>query len=365
VLRFATRARLSRMGVVGAALVAAVAAGASPAAAQPASSAGTSSDAIVRTGKLFALPVSADGSHIASYTIVNDRNIALHVFSAAMNQDILVNVQRPADPSAPRPTLYLLNGDGGGQDAATWVHKAPVVLRFLATKNVNVIQPVGGMNSYYTDWRRPDPALGVNKWRTFFTEELPGIVDGALDTDRRNAIAGLSSSGTSVLQLAEAAPQLYGAVASYSGCAQISDPVGHTFVDLAVSYPGGPGDTDNMYGPYGDPMWRENDPYVHADKLRGIDLFIASGTGLPGEYDTLNNPYALPGVAGLVNQIIVGGAIEAGVDYCTHRFRAKLDSLGIPATYYFPPTGTHSWGYWRNDFPRSWPVLATGLGLPV
>ncbi len=267
---------------------------------------------------------------------------------------------RPGAP-APRPTLYLLNGAGGGEDTATWKHNTDA-LAFLATKNVNVVQVIGGAWSYYTDWRAPDPVLGVNKWKTFFTEELPPLLDTALGANGINAIAGLSTSGTSVLALPIAKPGLYRAVAAYSGCAQISDPAGYAFVNLAVHDWGG-GNTVNMYGPQDDPMWAANDPYVHADQLRGLELFISSGTGIPGKYDALDGPYALPGIGGLLNQIAVGGVIEAAVDWCSHNLRARLDQLGIPATYDFPPAGTHSWGYWQDALHQSWPVLAKGLEL--
>ncbi|MFF0637307.1 esterase family protein, partial [Nocardia sp. NPDC004151] len=80
-------------------------------------------------------------------------------------------------------------------------------------------------------------------------------------------------------------------------------------------------------------------------------------------YDTLNGAYALPGSYGLANQMIIGGVIEAGTNLCSHNLANKLNSLGIPATYNFRPTGTHSWGYWNDEFIASWPLLAQGLGI--
>ncbi|MEU6584077.1 alpha/beta hydrolase family protein [Nocardia sp. NPDC046763] len=305
---------------------------------------------------------SADGSRIASSKVTDARTLTLQVYSAAMDKNIEVDVQRAADTSAPTPVLYLLNGAGGGTDSATW-QKQTDVLNFLSDKNVNVVQPIGGGFSYYTDWRAPDPVLGVNKWKTFLTEELPPLIDRALNTNGRNAIAGLSMAGTSVLQLPIAAPGLYQSVAAYSGCAQISDPLGYNFVNTVVA--AGGGDSANMYGPQGDPMWAANDPYVHADQLRGLNLFISSGSGLPGQWDALGGPHTLPGAGGWANQVALGGTLEVATNYCTHNLKAKLDGLGIAATYDFTPTGTHSWGYWQDALKKSWPVLATGLGLPA
>ncbi|WP_067841727.1 alpha/beta hydrolase [Nocardia lijiangensis] len=316
-----------------------------------------SADSITALGN----PVRTNGSRITETTVLDERNLRLQVYSAAMRRTVEIDVQRPADTSAPRPTLYLLDGAGGGQDTATWQQRT-TALQFLADKNVNVVQPVGGAWTYYTDWRAPDPVLGVNKWQTFLTEELPPLIDRALGANGVNAIAGLSMSGTSVLQLPIAAPGLYGAVASYSGCAQISDPVGYTFVKTVVSTGGG--NTANMYGPLGDPMWAANDPYRNAEGLRGVELFLSTGTGIPGRWDTLDGPYTLPGVGGLANQLAVGGALEVASNYCTHNMQARLSELGIPATFDFQPVGTHSWGYWEDALVASWPVLAKGLGLP-
>ncbi|WP_459550100.1 alpha/beta hydrolase [Nocardia sp. X0981] len=318
-------------------------------------------DPIIESKTLLADPTAPDGSRIVKAEYKDDRSLRLYVYSAAMDEDIIVDVQRPADASVPRPTLYLLNGAGGGEDSASWQAQTNT-LDFLADKNVNVIQPIGGSWSYYTDWIKDDPALGRNKWKTFFTEELPPLVDGALGTNGVNAIAGLSTSGTTVLALPIAKPGLYKAAAAYSGCAQTSDPVGSEFVKLTVETWGG-GDTENMWGPQGSAEWVANDPYVHAEKLRGLELYVSTGNGLPGRWDTFNGPHTLPGSYGLANQLIIGGVIEAGTNFCTHNLKTKLDSLGIPATFNFRDSGTHSWGYWEDEFVVSWPVLAKGLGL--
>ncbi len=323
-----------------------------------------SNDPIIASGALLASPVAPNGSRITDVRIADDRNVKLQVFSTAMGRDISVTVQRPRDASQPRPVLYLLNGADGGEGTANWVSRAPDALAFLGEKDVNVVQPIGGAWSYYTDWRAPDPVLGVNKWKTFLTQELPPLIDTAFGTNGLNAIAGLSTSGTSVLNLPIAAPGLFQAAAAYSGCAQTSDPFGREAVRLSVEVWGG-GDVENMYGPPNDPLWVQNDPYVNAEGLRGLELFISSGSGLPGPYDTLNGPYALPGAYGLANQVVIGGVIEAATNYCSHNLAARLDELNIPATVDFPPVGTHSWGYWRDALIHSWPVIARGLELPA
>jgi len=158
----------------------------------------------------------------------DSRLVDISVYSPSMGRDIPLQVLRPADTSTPAPTLYLLNGVDGGKDDATWSVRTDAP-KFFADKHVNVVTPLGGAFSYYTDWERPDPGLaksgnnnGVNMWTTFLTEELPPVIDSTFGTTGENALAGLSMAGTSVLDLAMAAPALYKSVGSFSGCAMTS-----------------------------------------------------------------------------------------------------------------------------------------------
>ncbi|AXY53278.1 putative esterase [Rhodococcus ruber] len=320
-----------------------------------------SADPVADTLQPITAVTSENGSYITRIENYAPQQILIWVYSASMDEEILLDVWRPADTSKPAPTLYLLNGAGGGEDMATWRGRTDAI-EFFKDKHVNVVSPIGGMFSYYTDWKNPDPQLGVNKWETFLTKEIPPLVDGALGTTGVNAVAGISTSGTSVFQLPMAAPGLYRGVAAYSGCAQTSDPIGQQFVKITVET-WGSGDTENMWGPADDPTWAEKDPYVNAEKLRGLEMYISNGSGLPGPYDTLTGP-EIDGDAGvLANQIVVGGVIEAATNYCTHNLKNRLDSLGIPATYNFRESGTHSWGYWQDDLKDSWPVLQRALGI--
>ncbi|WP_446225606.1 alpha/beta hydrolase [Nocardia sp. IBHARD005] len=148
-------------------------------------------------------------------SIVKDgRTWHLKVYSAAMQKDITVDVQRPVDESKPAGNAYLVSGLDAGEGTASWQVSSDA-LTFLADKQVNVILPIGGRGSYYTDWYKEDPRLGLNKWKTFFTEELPPILDATLGSTGLNSLAGFSTSGTSVLQLAEAKPGLLTALAEF------------------------------------------------------------------------------------------------------------------------------------------------------
>lgn len=289
----------------------------------------------------------------------NGRIWNMQVYSASMNRDITVQVQRPADESTPAPNVYLLSGLDAGEGDASWQQQTDA-LEFLSDKQVNVVLPIGGRGSYYADWRQEDPVLGVNKWQTFLTDELPPLVDAALGSTGSNSLAGLSTSGTAVLQMAEAKPGLFKSVAAYSGCAQIADPVGRQFVKLSVETWAG-GNTVNMYGPDNDPAWAVNDPVINAEKLRGTNLYISSGSGVPTpediRYYTEGN-----GPQGVVN-LGLGIVIEGATNFCSHNLQNRLNQLDIPATYQFPPVGTHYWPYWEQALHDSWPVLAQGMGI--
>ncbi|MCX5044948.1 esterase family protein [Aldersonia sp. NBC_00410] len=315
------------------------------------------------TGGAPAVPsvTSADGSKIVSIKDRGKQGLRVTVHSTAMDRDIPLAVLRPADTSKPAPTLYLLNGGGGGEDRASWGDQTDYI-GFFADKHVNVVTPLAGKWTYYTDWVNTDPTLGKNKWTTFLTQEVPPLIDAALDTTRVNAIAGLSTSGTSVFNLAIAAPGLYKGIGAYSGCAQTSDPVGQELVKTVVDVWGN-SDVTNMWGPLNGPMWAANDPFVQADKLRGYSIYVSTGNGLPGPHDTLENPALKGSVPTLANQMIVGGAIEAATNQCSHNLAGRLGQLGIPATFNFKPTGTHSWGYWEDDLHDSWPILAQSMGI--
>ncbi|KAF0848970.1 alpha/beta hydrolase [Nocardia caishijiensis] len=283
-----------------------------------------------------------------------DATIDIGVYSPAMDSVNRVRVLRAADPSKPAPTLYLLNGVGGGADG-NWLDRTDVV-SFFRDKQVNVVIPFGGAGSYFADWRRDDPVLGKQRWTTFLTKELPPLVDAEFGGTGANAIAGLSMAGTSVFQLALAEPGLYRAIGSYSGCVRTSDLRGQAIVRTVVG--SRMGNAANMWGPPTDPAWSAHDPYLHAESLRGTEVYISSGTGLPGPYD---NPAVQPDPIQLAYQLAFGATLEAVTNQCTRQLRDRFLSLGIPATINLRPTGTHSWGYWQEDLHTSWPQFESAL----
>lgn len=294
---------------------------------------------------------------VTSFEQVSDTRWSMTVYSPSMDREIPLDILRSRSQS-PAPTLYLLNGAGGGEDGATWLAQTDAQA-FFASENVNVVIPALGRGSYYTDWRSPDPAAGEQKWRTFLTDELPPVIDSALVTTGRNSIAGISMSATSVLDQVVTTPDLYDGVASFSGCARTSTVEGQAAIRGVVALATG-GDATDMWGPWDSPEWVARDPYLRAESLRGKAVYISSGSGLPGPYDTPAAPRPA-GSPSIPEQIVVGGAIEAAARYCTDAMADRLAALGIPATIHRPPAGTHSWLYWQDELHAAWPLLRDAM----
>ncbi|GAB2710915.1 alpha/beta hydrolase [Nocardia thraciensis] len=343
------------------ALAAALAASTGPAAAAPGPAPGTP----IPVHAMAAAQPSANGSRLLTAAQGPGRVIDLTVHSAAMGRPLSVEILPAADISKPAPTLYLLNGVDGGtdtgnwRDGSNWLTKTDVA-EFFAGQQVNVVIPIGGAGSFFTDWRADDPVHGRQRWTTFLTRELPPVIDSAFNGSGANAIAGLSMASTSVFQLALAEPGRYRAIGSYSGCVRTSDPLGQVMVDAIVT--GRQGNILNMWGPPNDPAWAANDPYLNAAGLRGTTVYVASGNGAPGPLDTLGGPGIHANPVKLIDQLVIGGILDAVAARCTQQLRDRLRELNIPATFDLRPNGTHSWGYWEEDLHKSWPVLSAALG---
>lgn len=302
---------------------------------------------------------ASNGTRVVATTSNGPQRELVTVHSAAMGRDIPLDVLRPADQKNPAPVLYLLNGAGGGEDSASWANRTNYQ-DFFANKHVNVVTPLQGAFSYYTDWQKTDEKIGTQKWETFLTKELPPVLDSYLKTSGKNAIAGISMAGTSVLNLAIAAPGLYKSASSYSGCARTSDPLGQQYIRTVVEDRGG-ADAQNMWGEYRGDGWKKNDPYINAAKLRGTEIYLSSNTGLPGQDESFEPGSSANDASNTVDRIVIGGGIEAVTNVCTQQMGQRLAELKIPAKVQIRPAGTHSWGYWARELDASWPFIKNSL----
>ncbi|MCM6772936.1 esterase family protein [Nocardia sp. CDC159] len=291
----------------------------------------------------------ASAARIVRIDDLGPRRSAVLIDSPAMDRAVQVQVLHPPGGGA-RPTYYLLDGLDPGTGQSTWTN-ATDAENFFAGKNVNVVLPLGGQASYYTDWQRDDPRFGRYRWETFLTRELPPIIDAAFAGNGVNAIGGLSMGGIAAFVLAARHPGRYRAVAGYSACPDLGLAQGAMLFSIANRG----GDPANMWGPPGSPAWAEHDPALLADRLRGKTIYLSTGTGIPGPHEAEIKPQ-------LPENIFFGGPIEAGVDACVTAFEQRLRGMDIPARVDHSPVGTHSWSYWQDTLHGSWSSLAPALG---
>ncbi|WP_405133689.1 alpha/beta hydrolase [Nocardia sp. NBC_01388] len=290
--------------------------------------------------------------HAASVIRVDDLNAnrsAMFIDSPAMGRTIQVQVLHPAGGGS-RPSFYLLDGLDPGATQSTWTN-ATDAEPFFRDKNVNVVLPMGGQASYYTDWISDDPRFGRYKWETFLTEELPPLIDDYFSGNGVNAIGGLSMGGNAAFTLTVRHPDLYRAVAGYSACPDTTIAQGATMFSIANRG----GNPFNMWGGPTSPAWAEHNPALMADRLRGKTIYLSTGTGLPGPHELEIKPQ-------LPENIFFGGPIEFGVNACVDTFAQRLRDLNIPARVDYSPVGTHSWSYWQDGLHDSWPTIAGAIG---
>lgn len=306
---------------------------------------------------LTAAPAQAapQGAHIVAEKVRSIYRVDLKVKSAAMRDSIPVTVLSPGG-TAPRPTVYMLDGADAGDEVSDWITKGGAE-QFFAGRNVNVVLPAGGAGSFYTNWIRKDSKLGKPQWETFLTEELPGVIDKKFHGSGHNAVMGLSMGGQSAFALSTRHPKLYRGVASMSGCPQVSGQANEAYVRATVAKSGA--NTDNMWGAPGSKNWRAHDPATNIEALRGKALFISSGTGAIGPMDLAAKRDPKDGPADA--QMAAGSALEVGANRCSLEFVTLLTAKDIPYTSGFRFIGTHSWDYWKIDLPRAWDAIKPAL----
>jgi len=247
------------------------------------------------------------------------------------------------------PALWLLHG--GGDNNESWTKNTDIE-ELVAKKQMVVVMPDTSWCSAYSDWY---DAKGP-RWETYLTNDLRNLLDSKYAVDGSNAaVAGLSMGGLGSLKLAEQHPDMFKAVASFSGNA---DPL-HAYSNSTdgVDYPGVSCGAD-WKRIWGDntisaqhAIWERNDPYVQADKLAQMRyVYIASGDGLT---DPMNGGSIMS---------MMPDPVEKQVNVEAQALLAKLQGLNIPADSHFY-TGTHSWPYWQDELHRSLPGLLGSIGV--
>lgn len=270
--------------------------------------------------------------------------------SADMKRGITVEVYRATRPDA--PFLYLLDGVGSELPSGFMQWGAADQFR---NENVNLIIPTGGQGSMWSDWNTPDPVLGISKWETFITRDLPGLIEPEISSKRgediKRGIGGISMGAGAAVTIATRHPDLYQAVFGVSGCYS-TDALGQILTRYTVESRGAT--LTNMWGEPGNAQWADNDALINARKLSGKRIYLSSGNGVanPGDWEDYNNDAA---------NFAAGMALEQATGQCTRAADRRLRELNIPATVEHLPTGLHNWSYYSKQIPVAWNSIRSAL----
>ncbi|GED99357.1 alpha/beta hydrolase [Gordonia crocea] len=245
-------------------------------------------------------------------------------------------------------TVIALDGLRATNDMSGWRHETNIGR--LAERGVNVVEPIGGLASFYTDWdRKPG---NKQQFRYRWTCRLNQIVR---ELDARGmaagrwgkyAIMGISMGGNSALTYAAYHRNRISHAFSMSGYLNLSAPSMRESVKVALIDAGneagrGPYNADDMWGPPWSKRWMDNDPFNLAPKMRGMKVRIAAATGIPGRYDV-----------NAVN-MVKGAPLETASVAQTKAFEAQAMANGLRLSTDYQPVGTHAWGYWQEAVWRA------------
>ncbi|MET7769161.1 alpha/beta hydrolase family protein [Nocardia sp. NPDC005366] len=284
-------------------------------------------------------------------------------------------ILRAADGNTNR-VVYVLDGQRAPETLSGWEIETNVPAA-LASWNINVVMPVGGMSSFYADWNAPSSFFGVPpgtgsttgsggldgfaagpgksyryQWESFLTGDLRNALRDRLGFNpNRNGVFGLSMGGSAALTLAAYHPDQFSFAGAYSGYLNISAPGMREAIRVAMLDAGGY-NVDSMAPPWG-PQWLRMDPFVFAPNLvrNGTRLWIAAASGLPTAVD--------PPSFNTLN----GMGLEALALANTRAFQVRMTTLGGGnAVYDFPAFGIHNWINWQDVAYRMIPDLSANIG---
>jgi S-formylglutathione hydrolase FrmB len=277
------------------------------------------------------------------------RAITLTLRSRALPGTTKVDVALPRgyDPSGRTryPVLYWLHGSGSSYE--DWI-KTENGLAPMGDMPLIVVSPEGASddaagrrrNGSYMDWfglEREDPGPAF-AYESYHVRELIPFIDAHFPTRPTaggRAVAGISMGGGGT-RYAASFPGTFGYTGSFSGA-------------LARSP-----DSDNCIAP--DParipiVWHDNSAIDLAGNMRGLRIFVRSGDGTPGPFDTEPIPsrQQTERAAFAAAQLFVGALRREGIG-------------GFDAEFY---PGTHHHPYWQRELPEFMAWLRAQLRRPV
>ncbi|MEU6791556.1 alpha/beta hydrolase family protein [Nonomuraea wenchangensis] len=285
------------------------------------------------TAPTSVIPSPSQAAEVVDERRLDERRLELTIRSPALGDETTkVRLLLPNGWESRRdwPVLWLLHG--GLDDYTSWTARTDVAALTRDT-GVMVVMPDGGKCGSYSDWWNGGDG-GPPRWETYHLRELLPLLESRYRAGPDRAIAGYSMGGQGAMLYA--AKGEFKAAASFSGAVNITAPG----VPQAVMA----GTTVGCFGTdwkrvWGDPedqrrVWRAHNPYDLAEKLKGVELYVAAGEG---------------------------DLVEDLANRAARSFAARLDDLGIPVRTHFY-RGGHNHTYWQRELHRAYPMLVSAIG---
>jgi len=212
--------------------------------------------------------VEAPPDHPRLTPNVTLRDVTFH--SAALNRDMRYRAVFPAGIPAGRklPCIYLLHGGGGTfRDWSNYFDVSP-----LAERGFVLIMPQGDYSYYTNSAARPQ-----DRYEDYIVDDLIANVERqfpAAPGRPNRAIAGVSMGGFGALNLSLRHPDLF----AFAGA--ISPAIDVPSRPFAIRRIGQWRDFRAIFGPWGGPSQRENDPLIlarSADPAAAPYMFVSCG----------------------------------------------------------------------------------------
>src|SRR5947207_878867 len=235
-------------------------------------------------GTLIVGPVRAasgsGGLHLVSSQRLSDRLIELTMTTDALTDATHVRVLLPSGYDSSGATrysvLYLLHG--ALDDYRAWTDKGNAAA-ITAGAPLIVVMPDGGSEGNYVDWYNFG-AGGPPMWETYHIRQLIPWIDGHFRTVASRAgraVAGLSMGGNGAVAYAALHPDLFTAVASFSGALDTNN-----WEEQVVTGTGGLQDGKPPGAIFGERAtdeirWRGHNPWDLVANLRGLLVELDTG----------------------------------------------------------------------------------------
>ncbi|WP_192795908.1 alpha/beta hydrolase-fold protein [Corynebacterium sp. 11A] len=292
-----------------------------------------------------------EGVSVAKVEYLSDRHIKIYINSAAMPGEpipvqVLLARDWYANPDATFPSLWALDGMRARDDESGWTIETDIE-QFYADKNINVVMPVGGESSFYSDWLEPDKGKHY-MWETFLTQEMAAVLKEGFRTNDQRAVVGLSMGGTGAFNLAQHRPDLFRFAGSFSGYLDTTTTGMPEAITAAMTDAGGY-NAAKMWGPFYSQAWIDHDPKLGIEAMKDMKVYVSAGSG------RASNPADQQNYAGQGLEVLSRLSSQTFVN------KAKQADVGVIVR--FRDSGVHAWPYWQFEMKNAWPHIAEALGM--